>query len=399
MCQLTFVHGDPLLSKVVMSNLTLINAADGNKDGHGFFVVNNQKFYKTTATGQDAVFDENYTDQLEKMTESIRGNLAVMSHVRSASVFPKVVSLDNTHPFILDDLVLMHNGTLEPKDDKYKIDEKIDSYWYLNRLVEISKGKNLTPSWIAKAMEDFTGKFAFLIYDKKQKDKIFIVRGSTAPLNFSYIYEDCESDNKRSTFVINTSSSNLETLVLPMFYKFLYGKNIKTDACEEFDKESIYTYNINTQKLQKSSVEIKEEVKKRQYTVIRSNYGKNKSSISSFVSSERKVKDVSKLLLKLGMGFSESNYLFHLMFGYSILFITSDDLEKFETFLKNKLLDSVYKKQGGERKRKFWINITSKYVEKNNNIVLLDIYKETNLNFPWFINSKGALKNVLSSRI
>lgn len=139
-------------------------------------------------------------------------DFAVPFHIRMAT-FGIEVTKENAHPFLGEYFVLMHNGTLLPIDGEEPKDKKrdSDSLEFL-RCLDSERKKNPKEKFedhFNKAMENFAGKFAFIIREIKTK-KDYIVRGRTADLYISNI----KKDGKLIGYVINTSNITLRDALL-----------------------------------------------------------------------------------------------------------------------------------------------------------------------------------------
>lgn len=410
MCQLTFLQGDAPIVKAMLGNLTLTNANDNNKDGHGFYFFKPiSKYYRTKDSGSDLVFNSDYWDIVEKCVGD-NDEVAVLSHVRSASIGFKAVKTLNAHPFIVDNIILAHNGTLDTDNEKLEIKNRIDSFWFAHRLAAIVNKKKLTPEHIAKTMEDFTGKFAFLIVDLSQPTKLFIVKGRTADLHYG-IWKDKAGNNR--CYTINTSKMNMYNIAAPMFWRSIIGEDItlEKDAIVEFEDESIYIWDTKTKLLEKTDVEIKER-----YPVVKTtthhansregdngywnNYGRpevnrNYSGSHGENSIEKLTGRICNKAYKFSLCFSEVNYLFVMMFGYSILFSEKDDLLIFEELIDK--LENVWKTQGKGKKETKWKNVRSLFAIQQEHTPMIEMYEKfPKLKFPWWFNSKAGFKNVRS---
>lgn len=412
MCQLTFLQGDARIVKAMLGNLTLSNANDNNKDGHGFFFFKPvSKYYRTKDSGSDLVFNSAYWDIVEKCAGD-NDELAVLAHVRSASIGFREIKTLNAHPFIVDNIILAHNGTLEAEDDKLEIKDRIDSFWFTHRLATIVNKEKLTPEHIAKAMEDFRGKFAFLIADLTQPTKLFIVKGRSADLYYG-VWKDKAGNNK--CYAVNTSKMNMYNVAAPMFWRSILGEEISLDKedIEEFDDESIYIWDVAKKTLDKTDVKIPERTTITKTTTVHhggysraedseywNNYGRppvnrNYADRQGENSVEKLVGRVCYASHKFNLSFSEMNYLFTMLYGYSILFSEKESLKSFEEFLEK--LEKSWETQGEGKKENSWINVRNIFAVSCEDIPMIEIYEKfPKLKFPWWFNAKSGFKNVRS---
>lgn len=400
MCQLTLLHGNSNLVKAILGNLTLSNSV-GNKDGHGiYFPPPIKKFYKTEEDGGDKVFTNKYWEMIDRCVGDL-DEVCLISHVRSASQTQKIINVENAHPHQVGNIILMHNGTLEPDDDKLEVNERIDSYWFTKRLSEVCGRKYLKPAHIAETMEDFRGKFAFLIADLRQPKIIYVVRGRLADLEYTNFKNEA---GENVCFAINTSEKNLGNMVLPMFWRASTGEKLHVDKPKELDTESIYIYDIPSGSLTKTDQEIKERSihSKSTSTVInrgtthqhgRSRNWRNNSyqPVVSAATDDKSIFEMSKLAREMVLSFSELNYLYFLMFGSSILFMDSATLKVFHPFLEK--LMKTYEGNGKGKKEKLWRETYIQYATKVETPVYLEIYDlAPKMRFPWFLNANSGLK-------
>jgi hypothetical protein len=308
-----------------------------------------------------------------------------MSHVRSASRGFEVCD-ENSHPFKLGHLILTHNGTLEPDNDKDKIDKTIDSFWFLTKLSDIIKNRKLAAEDIAKAMESFTGKFAFIIHDIMQPNLIYIVKGK-ADLHYCRILNEKQ---EQVLFVINTVKRNIETMVATIFYRIFTGENLKIVDLKSFDDESIYIYDVTTSELAKTNVKIPERFTPVTEVYTQSWRGGYRGTCGPHVYTSLVTNKDRQLLVEsaeaLHLSFSEINSLFEYTFGNSILFVDDGEIDCF-----SEVLDTLQKGYD-DNKYRYWEKI--KDTAKAQRVDL--IYDEYKLQFPWFLESNNGLRHVFT---
>ena len=404
MCQLTLIHGRSDVARVLLPNLTLSNSIDNNKDGHGYFVIPTM-IWRTIDPGNKIVFEDEYHDSLKEYIGD-RKEVAIISHVRSASYkFRDMLDVEHTHPFQCGNLVLMHNGTLIPKDSKLEIDNTIDSYWFTQYLASIVGKEKLTPEHIAKAMEEFIGKFALFIVDMKQPNKIFIAKGKIATLYETTIVD---GRNKILARVLNTSKQNLHFSSLPMYWRAFKSTSLKINEPKELDDESIYIYDINKAELIKSDVTIEEETTSTTTTIhidgrfmgqqgAYSGYDhwSEENSYGAPKTLDSMIDKISDMAFKMKLRFTDVNLLFSIVCGSSIMFADKMDVQIFHKFMN--LLMEEYDNRVG-KKLPNWTLIQQSFYNEFPHGTGLEIYEKTNLNFPWFLQSGSRIKNV-SNRI
>jgi hypothetical protein len=255
MCQLTFTNlHDSYLNRLYVLNQAFANTLTEHKDGFGFFnPPNNSR--KTYVAPINCL---NIGTFIKKIN-----NQPVISHVRKASFGQKEITDEKAHPFYSDNFVLAHNGTLELKlSSEYKITDfkdKIDTEVFLSVLddIYVKNGGDVIKA-ITDAYSNFTGKFAFLLYEFKKKS-FYIIKGETASL-----YKvDITLNKERVGFVVNTQKDSLITGLI-FFNNQASLKNIIFDWVEDnikpLEDEKIYKFNEETDDLDIVG-EIKEEKK------------------------------------------------------------------------------------------------------------------------------------------
>lgn len=168
------------------------------------------------------------------------GKSATMLHIRRAS--PRVPVVDrNSHPFVAEDWKFMHNGKLTPKvekdfvmeEDYPDIDDKTGKqrekdgqplFKKVNRSDSLIFFEEFLKDWNARTpsdsvvndfvdivnvtMDKFKGKFAFMMALGKE---MFVLRGKTAKLFISYLYETEDKTEKGKVigYVVNTSDETI----------------------------------------------------------------------------------------------------------------------------------------------------------------------------------------------
>jgi len=391
MCTLSLIHGEPNLAKTVLTNIALLNACDGNKDGFGVFCVEKKETWKYPGDADKIILSNDFLAVLDNMCDGLK-KVTFLVHTRAASFGFKVINTDNTHPFFINNVSLMHNGTLEPKDDNLKIKEKIDSFWFLNHLTNKLGKQVLTAKYIAETYEDFSGRFAFLIYDHKQDNQVFVIKGKMTDLFRATI---CDEAGKELCFVINTDDDNLVSMIFPHFMRTLGLPTIKISQPEKLNDNSIYTFNIISGKLQRCKTEITERVITTTAWSSRSWYPQSSRATQQVVGITGKIATLS---FEMNLSFSELNYLYYLSTGDTILSADYKDLSYFYSIFAP--MKALYGTNKGEKKLAVWTGIKKLFFDENKskNITCLDIYDTNKLQFPWFLNSKRTLKSV-SSRL
>lgn len=181
MCQLTLagLKNNPKGNLIWTIIQGQINSEILNRDGWGIFFPDTEKYWKTEKPANTLI--QLYGD-LSKIDG--KGSLPILSHVRHATKGSKK-SLEEVHPFETNNFILFHNGTLEFDDpnegNKEEFKNKIDSECFAILLQKYWDETNDMVKALNLAYSKMSGKFAFLIWNKKER-QIYIVRGKTADL-------------------------------------------------------------------------------------------------------------------------------------------------------------------------------------------------------------------------
>jgi len=223
MCQLTYIFSSDLnLLKLAFHIIPTVNSLTDHQDGYG--VYHNGKLYKTASQASRICFkNAGFIFDTKK---------PVLIHVRKASTFYRHLIKDQySHPFESENFILAHNGTLSRKDFKREYD-LIDSQLFLKTLEEkYVKVKDFCTA-IKEAMDEYKGKFAFLIFEKNTGNYYAVV-GKTANLhmlkltdgkyNYGYILNTGEKDLSDSSTIIfdlyNSQANirlNIQEKVVPL---------------------------------------------------------------------------------------------------------------------------------------------------------------------------------------
>jgi predicted glutamine amidotransferase len=335
MCQLIFVNtGNLILNKLAITTQLITDAKDSHKDGWGFYTptggLRKTQLAASLTTNVGVLIDENV-----KTSEPIIG------HVRNASTSYgyKSVTPENSHPFQTDKLVLAHNGTLEFKDEKLMRDvkylEMIDSEIFLTRLSDIYIPESMELRDALKScMEEFCGKFAFLIYDKIKKDH-YIVRGLTSTL---FRYDLIKQDTKEyQGFIINTEEKSLlDGFFLFNNYSQLFGSRFIYDSktVKSLDTESIYKLEGDEIRKLDSITETKKVIKSYPTTYLgwvgqdENNYKFSNQRVPlSEVENMVDILDTFIITFKIDISYLDEIFVF--LFGSGILGITKENLDYF----------------------------------------------------------------------
>jgi predicted glutamine amidotransferase len=335
MCQLIFVNtGSTTLNKLAITTQLITDAKDSHKDGWGFYTptggLRKTQLAASLTTNVGLIIDEN-----------IKTNEPIIGHVRNASTNfgYKSISPENSHPFQTSKLVLAHNGTLEFKDEKLMKDVKyldmIDSEIFLTRLSEIYIPESMElKDALKSAMEEFNGKFAFLIYDKIKKDH-YIVRGLTSTL---FRYDLINGDTKEyQGFIINTEEKSLmDGFFLFNNYAQLFGSRFVYDSktVKPLDIESIYKLEENEIRKLDSITETKKVIKSYPTTAYSAwgneTYHNPSTQSATNLELESMARILDAFMTDYKIDISYLDEIFFFVFGKGILGITKEDLNFFK---------------------------------------------------------------------
>ncbi len=253
MCQLSFANfNNKDLNLLWTTNQAILNSDTTHQDGFGLF-TQAKGIWKTKLPPSVIV---NFGEEIKPY---IINNDPVLFHVRLASLINGVRKAETiySHPFETKKLVLAHNGSLalkiNTKDVKYN--DLIDSQVFLSRLDKLYiPKKNTILEALTETMNEFEGKFAFLIYDKVFK-KYYAIRGKTADLYYydiiltNKVYNEetkkwSDVDGEKIGYVINTEKIDLFDGIIHFnnLANIIYGINIKIleHPTKELEKESIF---------------------------------------------------------------------------------------------------------------------------------------------------------------
>lgn len=393
MCQLTFTNLNCTeFNKLYLMTQALTNTTRTHKDGFGFFTPE-RGIWKT----------HNAPTLLLNLGEIINREVVspspIISHVRLASTTngKREISKENSHPFQTKNLILVHNGSLEFQDEETmkdkKYEGKIDSEIFLSRLDEIYtlNKRNLVKS-IQETMDEFYGKFAFIIYEFSTK-KYYIVRGFSAELHyydvFLYPITGKEEDAKKIGFVINTEKDYLgDGLFYFNNYLQFSGHKIMLDSKKVslLDRETIYILDKETDTLEKVG-EIKENIKP--VKVIQSTdttwWNKNNNNQKAIIPiKDSAVQYAINFLEDYDLDIAYLDELFNTCIGEPISGASLDEINlminEIIPLIKSKLQKNVVKE---------W-----KKIRANTMTYSLGIHQKHNLEFPYLLEDVKKLRSL-----
>ena len=373
-------------------NLTAIHllshkgASSIHNDGFGFMYQG--KFNKTKLA---ANIINNMGDWMQNIVNS---NYPVFAHIRQASAGIPVTD-ENAHPFESKDFLLMHNGTLtkagekrpyaynsrvwnsQKKDYEYAGPELVsDSKQFLEVLQkEYEKDSNFVNAF-NKAMGGFWGKFAFLIYVKKEKT-YYAIRGKSATLFISYLKD-------RSGFILNTERSNLVeiSLMLDNINQIIRKERLVLLEPEFFELNTIWKLDGNAfvkvgDCNENDEKDFVKEVpkKKEQTSLVPFSKVEEKRTVENQIKDDEPDVIVADFMIEHKLNPKDIALLFKTYIGKDITTALYGDMEFFiESVIPNLVPDVNV------------INFLKKNIKGNFPIALYD--KPYGLEFPWMINNE-----------
>jgi len=397
MCQLTLIHVDKSVTNSVKIARSFLNIAATtnaylNDDGFGFY--SNKVLVRTQLPG-------NLVINIGELSEKC--NSTIMCHVRKASFNSpaggKKLGDEFAHPFESKYFILAHNGSLEFRVepiDKKPYENKIDSQVFLDFLTDEYEKTNIFETALDKALEQFYGKFAFIIYEKPT-NSYYVVRGSSAELNYyPFLIKNLLGADEQKGFIINTEKLSLEKIIIcGRNFSQIFGFNYV------FDPKLIVPIAVNSAfRISDSLVELKTNFKEetkpvvvigaRKYDEQYGNYGY--SSGTAFgggnfgYSREAKIRNYHRLeadnfMREWSLSLHEIDWLVYLTFRKPLLELEEDEWETF-------LLD-ILKKLSGKisGKRALWNKAYDELLKVF--ITPRQIYSNTDLTFPYFLEKRG----------
>lgn len=404
MCQLTFINlRSKQLNRYMTWALLNANTATTHRDGCGVFHKNG-----------GLVKSQQYPAQWVRLGTEINRIVVdaspVMAHVRQATLTRgyRIVSDATAHPFEKENIVLAHNGSLSFVDTKEEDDPrfagKIDSESFaiiLDDLITSFPEKSFLEC-LQLAYNHFNGKFAFLIYNKKEGAH-YIARGETAKLYKSFIItRDKEDQPKTVGYVINTDdltlgpgaytfSSGMQSL-FGVYYGFTQPALLEENTLFKF-KEGSFELDVvgkitETHKAVTTSVNT--------YTYEDFDYGyHNRGGVIKPATQpiKKPVPPIVELQAKIvefmeewELGIDSIDELFLLLLGNSILEVAETDLKTF--------VDRIIPELEKEAKKQ--PNITREWRKVKNAAYMseMDVYALYNLHFPYFFNKVERLREI-----
>jgi predicted glutamine amidotransferase len=374
MCELTFVnlHNEGL-NRAFTFHAAMENSRIGkpnpypdNRHGWGMYTTSIGITKSAEVVWNMVGFGKLLKDSIDKTP--------VIFHTRAASKGSEIKQEFN-HPFETEHIVLCHNGTLVPKVALAGYEGKMDTQVFLGELEkEYANSGLISLSYsLTKTMENFTGKFAFLVYDKVHEN-YYAVRGKTAELSLTYLLN---KEMLPTGYVINTSKYDLDTemnLVSEM-YGLAGNKTPVFSKIEELETESIY---LLEDKLPKKIAEIKQNYP--EVAVVKTSYKAPRASVISAVRGG----DMQKLAdflycwtASYGLSIEELDSIFLESLGVGIMQSQPSDIQTFKKYLVPKLVCPK-----GFREE------CKKYLRKLPRAAIQLLYEENKFQFPYMLEPR-----------
>lgn len=385
MCTLTLLNSTkskidvrPLLGLLLSFN------SEKNPDGWGFYGPGSKYFYKSKF---QTFQDPNFFSGLSRLKKRD----IILAHCRlSSNTYKNSVKDENSHPFDKKNIILAHNGTLFRKSGN-KPENIIDSEDYANELNNLIDNSTLSMYECAKKVYDdhFKGKFAFIIYNKKDNN-FYVARGSTATLFSAKIKYTLFNDDEEYIHIINTVDTNIKIAINTYNYTLQIAGIISKSpevVIEEVPKNSFFVLNKEAFSLEKLGDFNEEEIKVTQSALgiftrsLDDTYDYNYDYKPRV---EMKLYNLGRLAYSIGLSMDDLICLIKIITdkNISITALTEKEIEFIYTFLEK--MENSYK-----HLIKFW-----KRILLNTRDYSLDIYVGENIEFPFFLNSAERLKQI-----
>ena len=360
MCQLTLVtSAQPVLNKILLYTLIQANCF-ANRDGTGMYNPETRHFLKN-AKSADTIKD------VLAGAISTEDAYILMGHVRAASLTEgkKLIEDAKSHPFLSPHFVLMHNGGLERRDKKYRKEDEglIDSEIFLNELENIYKSEKDMIKCLNKTMDNFHGKFAFLIHNLDE-DEIYVVRGKTADLHVC----DIQFNGELIGSIINTSDTTPVKPLEELTYLYaIWNGRLQFSKFTELKEETVYKLNKPL-----FDVEIVGTIKETPKPFVY-NQGYDYSSTIETSDAAKLVKGIKEL----GLTFEELDKLFIFATGRGLVQCTYNDVRVIFD-----IMDDLKKRHDNFKgSNDYWERIKKALGYPP----IIEIYNKYNLQFPFFL--------------
>lgn len=369
MCQLSLISlRNEEINRIFLLNQLIINASSGNTDGTGIITcLNNPEIWKTNLSASLI------TNLGNIIKDVVRGKNAVAGHVRKATPFlgEKIISNEKAHPFETENLILMHNGSLFPENPEEN-KNLIDSEVFLKRLDYFYSGDIVKD--LNSAMSEFTGKFAFIIFDKNLRE-FFVVRGDSSSL-FCYA--------KDGLLLVNTERLSLvESMMLSSNHAQLlrFDHDFSSRDIKELERETIYKLDRKSNILEKIGKlkENKPKVIPASQSIPYSRASSNNTIDSSTFSSS-----ILEFIFDLDISVEYLDRIFYLLYDRGLLDSQEFELQDFIGTIMPEISIRATKS-----KKKEW-----RMIKRLAGMNELNIHTKYLIKFPYFMEEVGRLRKL-----
>jgi hypothetical protein len=206
--------------KEIFTIMTAFSTSVGNDDGLG--MVNKSWFIRTGMSGEKYIKSEEYKEFLKN-----NWMIPVYAHVRNA-VSKTLLGKPHAHPFIIDNITLMHNGVFSDLETKDKIDTQV----FTEMLAKEVNKKRFTIDALNRVIDKIRyGSFSLVISDGFDW---FLIPG----IREIYTAWFKEGD----TLLYNTSKEVLESTI--EFWSAIKGTTI-TPTITKLENYNVYKVDSN----------------------------------------------------------------------------------------------------------------------------------------------------------
>lgn len=383
MCNITVIDTKPnIFNAQDIRTITSVNSLLGNTDGFGYYLFND-KFYKTKE--EVLVFwREKYPEFMD--IKDYNG----IYHVRKSSTYIALTNLpvigdEKSHPFIYNDIVVVHNGCFTFRNshidaDKFAKDiigDLTDTQKFSIVLSKICDTGKVTFENIKYALNLFGGAFCLAIKGKKDNN-VWLCRGKDRTL---FSMEITENDIPVGMIVNTTTMS----LVLMGEFLLSYGFDYNIIELKE---NTTYKLELNSYKIEEVGQILQDspykvnEVSKSHTPNFSQGYHQGYLVNREEESIYEKLID---LMYKCDLYYADLVAISEILYNKSLFSLDNseiktlkDDLAKlsFETHKSRVYLwkDICKKKPGGTNK----------------------LYNNYGIQYPYFLNTKEELKTLLN---
>jgi predicted glutamine amidotransferase len=250
MCRITIGCANGFSAPYLLEGLIDIAwdmSVKANRDGFGVYISNvgsdqPSAMYKKAKPCGDVVLTQDYW---KWQNANNTGFGPYITHVRQATTGKSNLLNDAyAHPYILDNMTLVHNGHLINADEVRKnlgIDEKIviDSEIFLHALHQVADGKPLDLEAIQKTVNMFYGPFVFVVHEQNSPD-VWLIVGKSRTLHH-YAHPDY------TVVITETGYANALTRAIYRnsfaydmeYHPFDYGRKLNQDTVFKLNEDGL----------------------------------------------------------------------------------------------------------------------------------------------------------------